>query len=489
MRLILGGPGCGKTTALVNEVRGFLKTCEPDEIGFVAFTRKAADEARSRCAKDLNLDPKDMVYFRTIHSFCFRELGLNRNQVMQDSDYEIIAKDTGLDVNRAVDQEFGLPTGMGVGDKIIFLEQYARSTGKHFETILDKNHLNTWLGRQYCAALKKYKQSKNLLDFTDMIERFISFGLAPNLKVLVVDEAQDLSHLHWRVVDILAAKAGRLIVAGDDDQTIYRWAGADIKRFLSLAGDRVVLPMSHRLPKTIFELANRVLGRISKRYPKEWQPRDEEGEILRLDMMDKLVKYLKHGSWYCLARHAYLLPHYKKIVERNGFVYEYKGRSSTDTTDTRAIIAWERLRKGKAVSLQECQLVGRRLHDCLKSDMFNRLDSIADEGQSYDAAQMGLRAMPAWMEALNISNREYYRACIINGEKLTGPPRIKLSTIHGVKGGEADNVAILPDLSNKAHKELISKPNNEHRVFYVGATRARHRLFLMAPKGALTYAF
>lgn len=492
MRLILGGPGCGKTTALVNEVRGFLRECAPDEIGFVAFTRKAADEARDRCAKDLNLDPKDMVYFRTIHSLCFRELQLNRNQVMQDTDYKRLAKDVGMDVNRAVDQDFGLPTGTGIGDRIIFFEQYARSTGKRFESVLDANNINPWLGKQYRAALKRYKASRGLWDFTDMIEKFISYGLAPRLKVLVVDEAQDLSHLHWRVVDMLAKQAGRLIIAGDDDQTIYRWAGADIKRFLSLDGERRVLPVSHRLPQSIFELANRILGRISKRYPKEWRPRDEEGEILNLDLMDKLAKYLRHGSWYCLARHAYLLPHYKKVIEREGFVYEYKGRSSTDTTDTRAIIAWERLRKGKEVSLQECQLINRRLHAALKTDTLDRLDDITDEGQTYDVAQlraMGLRATPDWVEALHVSNREYYRACLLNGEKLTEPPRIKLATVHGVKGGEADNVAILPDLSNKAHKSLMQKPDNEHRVFYVGATRARHRLFLMAPKGALTYAF
>jgi superfamily I DNA/RNA helicase len=73
------------------------------------------------------------------------------------------------------------------------------------------------------------------------------------------------------------------------------------------------------------------------------------------------------------------------------------------------------------------------------------------------------------------------------GEKLLGPARIKISTVHGVKGGQADNVLLLTDISLSAYNSMVNDADDETRVFYVGMTRARENLFLMTPQSNLYF--
>jgi superfamily I DNA/RNA helicase len=82
------------------------------------------------------------------------------------------------------------------------------------------------------------------------------------------------------------------------------------------------------------------------------------------------------------------------------------------------------------------------------------------------------------MDKIGDMDRAYITALLRRGEKFNATPRIKLSTIHGTKGGEADNVALLTDLSNSAMEGMS---DDLHRVFYVGVTRAKQNLFIFEP--------
>jgi superfamily I DNA/RNA helicase len=98
--------------------------------------------------------------------------------------------------------------------------------------------------------------------------------------------------------------------------------------------------------------------------------------------------------------------------------------------------------------------------------------------------------MPIWHEALlaiPLEARAYYVSCLRRGEKLRATPRIHLDTIHGVKGGEADHVAVLTDMSARTFAAYGRDPDNEHRVFYVGLTRARQTLHIIEPQTANHY--
>ena len=93
--IVLGPPGTGKTTTLLNKVDYYLKKTDPTKIGYFAFTKKAADHARDKAIEKFNLTEDDLPYFRTIHSLAFRKLGLKKEQVMQSSHYKELGKELG----------------------------------------------------------------------------------------------------------------------------------------------------------------------------------------------------------------------------------------------------------------------------------------------------------------------------------------------------------------------------------------------------------
>ena len=99
----------------------------------------------------------------------------------------------------------------------------------------------------------------------------------------------------------------------------------------------------------------------------------------------------------------------------------------------------------------------------------------------------GLLTDAIWHEALTKvaeDKRNYIVALLRRGVKLTGKVPIKLSTIHGAKGGEADNVLLISDLSTKFAKEYDRNADDLNRLFYVGVTRAKHALHIVLPKNA-----
>ena len=101
--IILGPPGTGKTTTLLNLVDEFIqKGVRPRQIGYFSFTRKAANEAAERAAKKFELDKDtDLENFRTLHSFAFEKLGMSREKMMSSSDYKEFGKKCNIPIKTA----------------------------------------------------------------------------------------------------------------------------------------------------------------------------------------------------------------------------------------------------------------------------------------------------------------------------------------------------------------------------------------------------
>jgi DNA helicase-2/ATP-dependent DNA helicase PcrA len=482
VQIILGPPGTGKTTTLLNLVEQSLaRGIEPERIAYLAFTRKAAYEAQERAMEKFGFEQGRFPFFRTLHSLAFKRLGLKRDEIMTDKHYRKIGKAMGIEFKGIYDEDIGVHMGMGLGDKCSRVESLSRVGLRSIETqynYLNEHDLSLHAVKQYSESLKKYKKENKLLDFTDMLEKF--YEPLP-VDVCIIDEAQDLSSLQYRMAIIASQEASEVYIAGDDDQAIFEWAGADVKKFLSLNGDKVVLPQSFRIPRSVHRLANDVVNRIKKRYVKPWSSKLDEGKVEYISD-EQEIDFSKEGTWLCMGRSKYTLYRLKQVARQQGYAYIYNGKSSLDTDETRAIMAWEAMRKNKEITLFDAK-------NLAKFFLF-KIKLRAKE--SYTLEDFGLppeSVQKDWMSILRgipPDEREYLRSCMRNGERFKDKPRITISTIHQSKGGEADNVVLLTDMGKLSWDSLGS--DEENRVWYVALTRTKENLFLVRPRGLRHFA-
>jgi superfamily I DNA/RNA helicase len=476
VNIILGPPGTGKTTTLLNIVDEAIESgVPPERIAYLAFTRKAAHEAQSRAMVRFNIDEDKLPYFRTLHSLAFRQLGIQRDEVMTENHYRKLGKALGVEFRGIYDDAVHIPIGDGLGDKCARIEALSRVRLCSIETqyrLSNERDLTLHACNQFAKSIKHYKRDNGLLDFTDMLEKYDS---ELDVDICIFDEAQDLSSLQYKMAIKLSAAASQIYIAGDDDQAIFGWAGADVKKFLTLKGERTILPQSFRTPSSVHKLSQAISSRIQNRYDKTWNSRAEQGNVEWLSHEEQL-DLSRPGSWMLLARSKYLLTRFKRICQQQGHGYKMLGKSSIDSRETRAIISWEQLRKGQKISPAEAKNLIQFIPGIKKLPDLQTY-ALSDFGFAPAASQHDWMTV---LKAIAPDEREYLRACLRNGEKFGAEPRIIISTIHQVKGGEADNVALVTDMGTLSWKNITS--DEEIRVWYVAATRTRQNLFLIRPR-------
>jgi len=494
-RLILGPPGCGKTHTLIEIVREALdKGVHPSRIAFVSFTTKAVGEALDRACTEFNLEPKQLPHFRTLHATGYHALGLQRTDVMARADYKALGEILGVEFQAAdrtsIDDGIVLPTIGGSGAKYLQAAMRARYREVSLEAEyneLEDHSLSYPKLVQVHEQNEEYKAKMGKSDFADMIALFPVMADPVHLDLLIVDEAQDLTPLQWTMVRHMAETAQEVVIAGDDDQAIHRWAGVDVRLFLNCSENIEVLSQSYRLPRSVWKLAMSITARIERRIPKEFYPRDDEGSVQSLMRLHQAP--LEHGSWTIMARTNSFCLEIADLLERMGFYYSVKGRSSISEKLIQNIETWKKLSAGSSVGLRFVRDLYASVPKTGDGAMVRRGASKLLDAADQEAliSYVDLVQHYGWLapqdthvhDVLRVSVDEarYIRALVARGEDLTKEPRIKVSTFHAMKGGEDDNCIVY--LGSTWSCIETKYPDDEWRALYVAVTRAKQNLYLL----------
>ena len=567
---LFGGPGSGKTTALLDRVEQILSEDDVDvrDVLVVSYTRAAATEVRERLAERLDVNPRTLRgNVSTMHAKAYELLNLSRGDVVGEDDKQAFCEDYGLpyeDEYASGSRRTARSTTLG--NKVIATSQWLQRTGRdvadwydvpfrwdesevRLPPDIDSNaqtgnkYTPTWPSSddrydipESIRAWQAYKGEHDLVGFADMLERVKQRSLVPNVDYLVIDEFQDITSLQYEVYREWRPHMESVLIAGDDDQVVYAWQGADPDLLLDTrVTENVVLPNSYRLPSEVLKVVQQEVQHIENRQEKNLNPRKEGGTVEAVDspsMLD-LVRNVRRTvnttdeTVMVLFRARYQLFDFvdEFITEGIPFKALTDQRLWTDRLQ-QYVAAVEAIDADEPVT----GLQARRLMDMLqdsafgtsdRSDFRDEIDARRTEegdGEEYAplesfefspefirewvpfvpapaaAADMLRKVTRYQSRSVDAYFRGDYRGMDAN--------RVRVGTIHSAKGREADHVFLATDLTEKVVEQMAATvdeedlpagveeftrqtdpvpllTDNERRVFYVGMSRARERLVLM----------
>ena len=457
------------TRRLIEEVSKELETRRPEEIAFVTFTRKGAEEGLKRVCNKLRLDPEDLPYFRTLHSLTFHAMDYKASQMFGRLDQRKFNKEYGYNVNRC-EVNTGKVTATKDSQYLDFydLERSGALTSKQ----LVESDIEIGYYRQLVQKYEEYKSSQCLVDFFDCLIKYVREGDSLPCRVLFVDECQDITALQWQVIDKAFSKAEKIMLAGDENQSIYSYSGARPDFLIKFAKQFPVehLSVSYRIPQSVYRLAKGIVDFIGEKTNKPFNPRieNEEGSVVQLNNIERLGAFIDEPennadktAWYILARNNCFLDRAFKELEDNLIPY---------WTADGFFMGGEIMKR--LTDYEGFKLEGYK--DEVKKEKFQRKFGIEDFSEPFTETNLFTEGRK-WIYASYI---EKYGLDKLK-EMCKWNPQILVSTIHHVKGGEADNVAIMLDTTRKTKGNVFNSIDEELRILYVGVTRAKKNLFLI----------
>ncbi|WP_178915765.1 UvrD-helicase domain-containing protein [Natronomonas gomsonensis] len=563
---LFGGPGSGKTTALLDRVDEMLdEGVAVNDILVVSYTRAAAQEVRERLAERLDCTPKSLRgNVCTMHAKAYELLNLSRGDVVGEKHKEEFCEEYGLDFeDEYKSSRRRSARSTTLGNKIIATSQWLQRTERDVADWYDvpfqwddeevrlppdiddnaqtgNKYTPTWPSSddridipEAIRAWRAYKGEEGVVGFADMLERVQQRSLLPNVEHLVIDEFQDITTLQYGVYEEWKPHMESVLIAGDDDQVVYAWQGADPNLLLDEeVDDDIVLPNSYRLPSKILNVVNTQISHIEKRQDKDLKPRKQGGsvEAVRSPSMLDLVRNVRgtleqdeDGTVMVLFRARYQMFQFMDEFIDDGMPF-------TSLTDQRMwtdrlrdyVYAVESLDAGNPINGLQAQRLGEMLADSAfgtgdRDDYFEAFDALKEEAGVDDLTEMTVD--PAFVDdhapftpgpasaadmLTKVSNfqERSVKAYFKGDYRGMDPTRLRLGTIHSAKGREADHVFVATDLTEKVVEQMAASvedptevvgvteftkrtdpvptlTDNERRVFYVGMSRARERLVLL----------
>ena len=535
LQVIYGPPGTGKTetlkTLLANEVNNGV---HPSKIAFTTFTRAGIRDAKVRISQAISASKDDLVNFSTIHSAAFRLLNSRSDKrivVMDSAWWKKFCDECGFKLSLAISNldsagRYEYPRRTK-DDDLRFVVEWSRARLLDLKDGVKKCPVGVSyeLAKRFFNKLKTFKNKNGLLDFSDLLERVLAWELKPGVKIAFIDEAQDLSPLQVAVAKMWFEDCQRVVVAGDDDQSVYSWAGAEPDWLISLettADDVQVLPQSYRVPRAPHALAQRIIAENKNRVVKSYSPSDSEGEV-RVADRPRAIELIKNyaeqisaegdkrvnNDIFILARnHSHLQPWAQDLLELDvPFLHEGRPGVSplTDATIIPAFNTARSLIEGESVTPGALRgllnFVPTRGNDLLPHGLKARVDRLAEASETTWITTELLRSDdwglgefvnhlvnvgPAGILMKIKSGTRLYLERLVNRYGTTLPePRIRLMSMHASKGREASVVVVLSDMSKSAHYAYQDTRKGgrelEHRIAYVAVTRTLDKLVIVPP--------
>jgi hypothetical protein len=457
---IFGPPGTGKTNRLIEKVDHLIKEkgIKPEDICYITFTNKGIDEVRER----LKVTKKTEGYesFATIHGLCNGFLKGKESRLVSEGDFEYWAKKEDGDVKR----EFNGDMDNNFIIQVYNLHRVANIPLREAFTKLNERNYKWNRLEEYVKSWELYKQNNKLHDFTDQILNALDVDRFKEYRAVFLDEAQDSSWCQWQVIKKLM----------DQHINFAREISSDIK---------------YRQDKEYFS------------------DHEYSGEIYYTDQFSQIP--VKDGeSWTIMVTGAPVMSEIKELLMRHrawftqttakGYVHYPVGAKIIA-----ALKCFFDLQKGKYVT--RSNLLSYRTLIKPKNFKPKQLEEL-DPDQLYKAQDLenmfGLDFSVNWKEVFaNVNNPEWKRKkkyiadCIDQGVDIFDKkPKIKLCTIHSMKGGEDENTVVVGNMEMPFHKKYRSFDDIEKdtikRMFYVACTRAKRRMYIyMCPNLKFRFDF
>ena len=292
--LILAGAGSGKTRVLTHRIAYLMdeKGVNPWNILAITFTNKAAQEMRERVDKLVGFG-SESIWVSTFHSACVRILRRHIDNLGYDTNFTIYDTDDQKSLMKDVCRKMNIDTKIYKERSLLAQISHAKDElltpdDMEMKAAGDYNMKKVAsVYREYQAALRK----NNALDFDDLIvktvELFEKCGAVleyyqERFKYIMVDEYQDTNTAQFKFISLLAQRYQNLCVVGDDDQSIYKFRGANIGNILGFEhvfpDARVIrLEQNYRSTRNILNAANQVIANNTERKAKTLWTENEEG--------------------------------------------------------------------------------------------------------------------------------------------------------------------------------------------------------------------
>lgn len=481
--IVYGGPGTGKTYTLLQLLKEEMRTTPIRKIAYVSFTRQGTYQGVDLAKQEFELTDEECSYFKTIHSLCFHACDLSAKDLFTGRPLEVAMKH--LDMNKQAYTQLSTIQSI-IRNKMREpnLKDFKRFNGGDIDAITS------------CEFLDELREKTNKKDFTDMLEDVINNCVQLPVDVVFIDEAQDLTFLQWKVCETLFANAKKWILAGDPNQSIYAWAGADAKRLIGMQRDKeIFLDRSRRCCEHVWRYARITHIGIHDKIPMPDECNEEEGFAWTMRFCPEkfIARCIHYGSVMCLAYTNNKLQAYIDTCVHYGLPYIIRSnRDESSLTD--ATIKWlrflhdvftdeEMYRKyvtwkddpNAEASRNNHKLRTKRdnIGNVIKQYNLefgwteNLIQCITDELKK----KIKFRKVIGFDKLEEAKQDRYCRELAETKNFLLNP--ILISPVHRVKGGEADYVFVNDAVGRLVKLNNREEKDNALRVLYVAITRAR----------------